>query len=337
MREPTGSGPLHTAVLESALDAIVTIDGTGRILEFNPAAERIFGHVAEDVVGRDLGDVIVPPELRAQHRAGLARYVDGGPGRMLDRHVETTALRADGERFPVELAITRIPLGGPPLFTGHIRDITVRRRHEEDLRLSRERLVTAGDAARRRIERDLHDGAQQRLLALALELRMAVDVLDEAPAEARTALEDVQRELAAATQELRDLARGIHPAALSDRGLHGALDVVAGLSPVPVRLLAVPDERLPEAIEASVYFLVCETLTNVARHAEASVVDVGVRHAGGEVIVEVHDDGHGGAHAGAGTGLGGLADRVEALGGRLEVDSPPGGPTVVRAVLPCAW
>jgi signal transduction histidine kinase len=254
---------------------------------------------------------------------------------MLDRRIETMAVRADGGRFPVELAITRIPLGGPPLFTGHIRDITDRRRQEEDLRLSRERLVTAGDAARRRLERDLHDGAQQRLIALALELRLALDVLDDDPAEARRALEDVQGQLALATHELRDLARGLHPATLSDRGLPGALEVIAGLSPVPVRL-TVPDGRLPEAVEATIYFVVCEALTNVARHADAGVIEVRVEREPAEVVVEVRDDGCGGADPATGSGLGGLADRVAALGGSLVVVSPAGRGTTVRAALPCA-
>ncbi len=170
---PRGRGDaLHRAVLDSALDAILTVDHEGRIVEFNPAAERTFGYRAEDVVGHPMAELIVPPDLREAHRSGFAGYLGGRPARLLNRRIEVTAMRAGGETFPAELAITRIGVEGPPLFTGHIRDITDRKLTEEELRRSRLRLVEAADEARRRLERDLHDGAQQRLIALGLDLRL---------------------------------------------------------------------------------------------------------------------------------------------------------------------
>jgi signal transduction histidine kinase len=206
----------------------------------------------------------------------------------------------------------------------------------EELRASRARIVRAGDDERRRLERDLHDGAQQQLVSLALNLRLASAKLDSDPVAARELLEETARELGEATTELRELARGLHPAVLSDRGLLPALEALAGRAPLPVDLVAPNDERLPAAVESASYFVVAEALTNVARYANASRAEVRVSRANGRVEVEIRDDGDGGADPAAGSGLRGLADRVSALDGRLEVVSPQGRGTVVRAVIPCA-
>jgi signal transduction histidine kinase len=205
----------------------------------------------------------------------------------------------------------------------------------EELRASRARIVQAADEERRRLERDLHDGAQQRLVSLALNLRLASSKLDKDPAAAKALLEETTSELGEATTELRELARGLHPAVLSDRGLWPALEALAGRAPVPVELGEPPAERLPPAVESASYFVVAEALTNVARYAEATHAEVSVTRADGQVEVEVSDDGVGGADPAAGSGLRGLADRVAALDGRLEVISPEGEGTVVRAVIPC--
>jgi signal transduction histidine kinase len=205
----------------------------------------------------------------------------------------------------------------------------------EELRASRARIVRAADEERRRLERDLHDGAQQRLVSLALNLRLASSKLDDDPAAAKDLLEETTAELGEATTELRELARGLHPAVLSDRGLRPALEALAGRAPVPVELSEPPAERLPPAVESASYFVVAEALTNVARYAEATHAEVSVTRADGQVEVEVSDDGVGGADPAAGSGLRGLADRVAALDGRLEVISPEGEGTVVRAVIPC--
>jgi signal transduction histidine kinase len=199
----------------------------------------------------------------------------------------------------------------------------------EELAASRARIVQAGDAERRRLERNLHDGAQQRLVSLALRLRLAAR---RHPDDAD--LEHAGEELAHALQELRELARGIHPAVLTERGLEPALRALADRAPVPVELEVELDARLPDPVEAAAYYVVAEALTNVAKYARASLVRVRVTRAADEALLEVADDGAGGADPAGGSGLRGLADRVEALGGRLEIESPPGAGTRLRAAIP---
>jgi PAS domain S-box-containing protein len=323
----------HGAILESALDCIITIDDRGRLLEFNAAAERTFGYEAAEIVGREMAELIVPPSLREEHRVGFRRYLETEEAQILGRRIEITGMRADGSEFPVELTITRIPLPGPPAFTGFLRDITERKQSERELRASRVRLVGAQDAERRRLERNLHDGAQQRLVSLALTLRLARDRIREPDAETVELLDRAQEELQLALDELRELARGIHPAVLTERGLVPAIEGVADRSAVPVELIALPERRLPGPIEAAVYYVVCEALVNVAKHADASRAKVSVAEGDGQVVVEISDDGRGGADAESGSGLRGLADRVEALDGRLELDSKAAG-TTLRAEIP---
>jgi drug/metabolite transporter, DME family len=196
------------------------------------------------------------------------------------------------------------------------------------------RVIAAADAERRRLERNLHDGAQQRLVSLALALGAVEARLIDDPEAARHQLASARQELALALDELRDLARGIHPAVLRDRGLGPALDALAARAPVTVQVAALPGERLPEPVETAAYYLVAEALTNVARHAHATLVTVCVTRNGDRARIEVRDDGTGGADIGHGSGLMGLADRLEALGGYLELDSPPGAGTTLIGELP---
>jgi signal transduction histidine kinase len=204
-----------------------------------------------------------------------------------------------------------------------------------EVRASRSRIVVAADNERRRLERDLHDGAQQRLVSLALDARMAAAKLaagdDPAAADSVVAIADG---LTTALAELRELARGIHPSILVDEGLVSALRSLSERSAVPVRLLAVPPERIEPAIEAVAYFVISEALANAAKHASAEEVSVAVRRVDGRVLVEIRDDGKGGADP-DGSGLRGLADRVAAVDGRLRVESPPGCGTAVLAEIPC--
>jgi signal transduction histidine kinase len=204
----------------------------------------------------------------------------------------------------------------------------------EELRASRARIVEAGTAERRRLERNLHDGAQQRLVALSLTLRLAQSKVEKDPAKADEMLSAAQEELTLAQAELRELARGIHPAVLSDRGLGAALEALAGRAPIEVDLAEVPGDRLPEPIEAAAYFVVAEALTNVAKYAHASQATVSVARRNGHAVVEVADDGIGGADPDRGSGLRGLADRVSALDGRMLLDSPAGSGTRLRAEIP---
>ena len=204
----------------------------------------------------------------------------------------------------------------------------------DKLAASRARLVEVGDAERQRLERNLHDGAQQRLVALALQLRLVDARIAGDPAAARVDLATAREHLDHALSELRELARGIHPAVLTDRGLKPAVDALANRAPVPIEVLDIPDDRLPEAVETAAYYLIAEAVTNVAKYARATHVAVSVRPENGHLLVRVSDDGVGGADPGAGTGLRGLSDRVEALHGRLHVDSPPAGGTRISAEIP---
>jgi PAS domain S-box-containing protein len=490
-----------SAILNAAFDCIITMDGSGHIVEVNAATETTFGYTAQELVGRELAEVMIPPgALRDGHRRGLRRYMETGASRMVGHPVELTAMRADGSVFPVELAVTRPDLPGPALFCGYVRDVTERRRAEralqgmaeeqaalrrvatavaaeveparlfgliaeevgralgaraanilrfngdgtadtmgvwsegadtipvgtavvldgqtiapqiwrtgrparfdtldgmtgtlvdtlrslgikagvgapvifagnvwgavvisshdepfppeaefrvadfadlaaqaianaqarEELAASRVRIVEASDAERRRLERNLHDGAQQRLVATSLTVRLAARRVTDDPA-LRAMLDGAGDELARALEELRELARGLHPAVLTDHGLRAAIESVADLAPLPVAVDVPLGERLPETVEAAAYFVVCEALTNVAKYANASEAHVSVGRVDGSAQVEVVDDGVGGADEHGGSGLRGLADRVEALGGRLVVDSPVGAGTAVRALLP---
>ena len=493
-----------TAILDAAFDSIITMDADGRIVEVNQATERTFGYTASELVGNDLAELIIPPDLREAHRRGVERYNATGEGRMVGHPTELPAMRKDGSVFPVEIRISRPELPGRPLFTGYLRDVTDRRRDEQALRTlvaeqaalrrvattvaseadqarvfevvteevgrllgaqtanmvrfepdgsgfvaagwstggarnvpvgtrialdgptvaslirdtgrpqrvddysqtpgttaellrdtglrssvgtpielggrlwgavlvstieetpfpagaeqriadfaqlvaqalanaearkeladSRARIVQAGDDERRRIERNLHDGAQQRLVALSLELRMAERKLAAGDPRASELLEQASKDLSEALEELRELARGIHPAILSDKGLEPALEMLAGRAQLPVDLCAELESRLPAPVEAAAYYLVSEALTNASKHARASSVRVSVAHTNGNAVVEVADDGVGGADLSAGSGLRGLRDRVEALGGTLSVESREGVGTTLIARLPC--
>jgi PAS domain S-box-containing protein len=497
-RALTESDARKSAILNAAFDCIVTMDGEGNIVEVNEATERTFGYSAEEMIGRELAELMIPPDLRDAHRRGLRRYMETGASRMVGHPVELDAMRADGSRFPVELAVTRPELPGPALFCGYLRDVTERRENEralqrmadeqaalrrvatavaaeieperlfglvaeevgralgarianiirfngdgtamtmagwsdgldtlpagteipldgntlapriwrtgrparydsldglegaladalrergiraavgapvslggtlwgaviissmgepfapgaeqhvanfadlasqalanaqarEQLAASRARIVEAGDAERRRLERNLHDGAQQRLIATSLNVRLAARRAQDP--QLRALLEGAGDELALALEELRELARGLHPAILSDHGLLAAIDALAQRAPLPVEV-DVALERLPAPVEAAAYYVVAESLTNVAKYAKASRARVRVHRFGELAFVEVADDGVGGADERGGSGLRGLVDRVEALGGRLSVASPVGAGTTVRAELP---
>jgi signal transduction histidine kinase len=206
----------------------------------------------------------------------------------------------------------------------------------EELKGSRARVIEAGQKDRQRLERNLHDGAQQRLIALSLELsRLEQSALSGEP-DTQARLETARREIALSLEELRDVARGIHPAVLSGHGLEVALESIAARAPLPIRLSIDLADRLPERVEVAAYYVVSESLTNVAKHAHAHDATVSVAQTSDCLVVEVVDDGVGGADTERGSGIRGLADRVEALGGRLRIWTPPGGGTRVKAEIPCA-
>jgi PAS domain S-box-containing protein len=335
------------AVIESSPVAILEVNLETRVTRWNAAAERIFGWSREEMVGH-LGVPLVPESRQAEFEELVAK-VRGGRAYT---GFETLRQRKDGTLLDVEISAAPVRDAGGHVVSHMVvfSDITRRKAQEVELRrlnaelearldelaASRARIVGTADAERRRLERNLHDGAQQRLVTLSLSLRLALARLDTDPAAARDLLAGAAEELGRALEELRELARGIHPAVLTDRGLGAALESLASRLPVPVAVVEVPAERLAEPIEAAAYYLVAEALTNVAKYAQATGARVRVGQADGTVVVEVSDDGVGGADAVAGSGLRGLADRVEALGGRLEVSSPAGAGTSLRAEIPLA-
>ena len=209
------------------------------------------------------------------------------------------------------------------------------RERVEELNASRARIVEAGDTERRRLERNLHDGAQQRLVAIAFTMRLLGTRLPQ-DSEAEQLLAAARAELAASLEELRELARGLHPAVLRSHGLAAALETLAARAPLRVAVTVDLDDRVAAPVEVAAYYVVAEGLTNVAKYAGAGGATVRVARADGQVTVQVADDGAGGADPRAGSGLRGLADRVEALGGRLEVASPRGRGTTVVATIPVA-
>ncbi|MEU7739467.1 sensor histidine kinase [Nonomuraea sp. NPDC049158] len=238
------------------------------------------------------------------------------------------------------LAVTAYAVRGMAWLHGTLAVVLLSGSEEERLRASRARGIDAAEAERRRIERDLHDGAQQRLLSVAVDLGRAQAKLDHAPEEARLLIAQAHSGTKAAIAELRDLARGIHPAILSDRGLDAALSGLAARAPVHVDVvveLGTTDERPPPAVESIAYFIVAEALANMAKHSAATEASVRVTRENRQVLVDVWDNGIGGALVSAGGGLSGLADRAATIDGMLILHSPVGGPTLVRAELPCEW
>jgi PAS domain S-box-containing protein len=317
------------AVIEGAPVAIMVVGLDDRVRLWNPAAELILGWSAEEVVGRVFPNV--PPERETEARALLER-IHGGETFVA---LETQAMRRDGTRIDVEISV--VPMrDAAGAVVGHmtvLSDIGDRKRHDAELRASRARIVHAADEARRTLERNLHDGAQQRLVALSVGLRLVESKLHEDPGAAATILDSAREELAHALEELRELARGIHPAVLTDRGLAPAVDALVARAPIPVEVDVQPG-RLPPAVEAASYYVVAEALTNVAKYSNASGASVEVTREDGRVVVQITDDGTGGADPARGSGLRGLADRVAALDGVLSVESAVGRGTRVRAEIP---
>ncbi|HET9737179.1 MAG TPA: sensor histidine kinase [Solirubrobacteraceae bacterium] len=286
-------------------------DPTLRLAFWLPEQER---HV--DAAGAPM--VVGPDQMVTEIERDGRRVAAIVHDRALAEHTETvraagaaTALLLENQRLDAEL-----------------------RAHIVELRASRSRIVEAADTERRRIERNLHDGAQSRLVALALNMRLgraAVD--DESPAAALidASIDEVRQSL----EELRELARGIHPPVLSQRGLEPALRVLAARAPLPVEFVGGLRDRLPEAVETAAYFVVSEALTNVAKYAQAENATVRIERDDGRLVLEISDDGVGGARPDAGSGLRGLADRIAALDGELEITSPAGEGTRLRVRLPC--
>jgi PAS domain S-box-containing protein len=329
---------LFRATVESALDAVVVVGSDGLIVEFNPAASAIFGWARDEAVGRDLPELIVPPSLRADHRRAWTRHLETGERSILGTRIETVGLRRDGTEIPVELTITEALVDGRPTFTGHLRDLTTRKAAEQELLDSRRRVVSAGDDTRRLIERNLHDGVQQRMVSLALLLGRARSALPADPTQAMKLLDQAVSEISETADELRQLARGIHPAGLTRYGLAAALADLARRSGPDVRIGTFPEGRFDETVEVTAYYVVAEAVTNALRHAAGAQVEISGAVQDRYLLVLVADNGPGGVvdaeHPLGSSGLAGLRDRVSAVGGTLRVTSEPRSGTEVVARLP---
>jgi PAS domain S-box-containing protein len=313
----------YRALLNAIPDLMFRMSRDGTYLDFKGDRDDLTVP-PEELIGSNARDIL-PADVAERLLDGIAEALDTGEVATGDYELTLNNVQRTFEARIVRDGDEAVLI---------VRDISERKRQEGELRSSRVRLVRAGDEARRRLERNLHDGAQQRLVSLSLALRLAHARLRDSPEEAERLLAGASEELAQALEELRELARGIHPAVLSERGLSAALEALAGRAPVPVGV-TVPPDRLPPAVEAAAYYVISEALANVAKYAEASAVEIRVTRQNGRAVVEVADDGVGGADPTRGSGLSGLVDRVEALDGVLKVESEPGAGTRIRAEIPC--
>ncbi len=322
------------AVVRSTPSFLALVDPEGVLLGVNRALERAAGIPEESWIGRPFWTLFIAEKDVERAQDDFWRMRDGdAPGVVEYEHVGP-----DGERLVVDWTATIVhDAEGTPRYLLCGLDITARKQVEEEIRRSRARIVSAGDAERKRLERNLHDGAQQNLVSVSHAVHLALRELRTDPDKAEQHLDRALEELTMAHEELRELARGLHPQVLTLQGLGVAVRALAGRAPIPVTVVTVDDaQRWPPLVESAAYFVVSEALTNVLKYARASSATVRVAPRDDVLVVEVSDDGCGGARPDAGSGLGGLRDRVEALDGVFELDSPPGAGTRVRAELPLA-
>jgi signal transduction histidine kinase len=314
------------SLVDAIPDLMLRFTRDGHLLDVRGNESPLLTRPDRPQIARRIHDVL-PLDVAESLLDGASRAIDSGSIQAFDLSVTVAGQAREFE--------ARMTPSGADEVTAIVRDFSVQRAAQAELRRSRSRIIEAADAERRRLERDLHDGAQQRLVSLSLALRLARSKLgagDDRPAAA--ALESASAELKTALAELRNLARGIHPVILTEAGLGPAIDSLAAGAPVPTTVLGHPDRRFSANVEATAYFIVSEALANVAKHASARAATVSAASSGDFLRVEVVDDGVGGADAGGGSGLRGLTDRVAALGGRLNVESPRGGGTRVVAEIP---
>ena len=326
-------------LMQAIPSLVVVVDSEGLIVDagydearagVNNAFRKTLGWDDSQTVRRSVLDFIDPADAYV-----ASMMIAGAANGMAMSQKESRWLSKEG---PIDVAWTATPIDDVTgrsaslvLLSGV--DITERNQQEAEIRASRSRIIEAAGEERRKLERNLHDGAQQRLVSLSVSLRLAESLLDHDPAGARQVVVGSRAELAAALEELRELARGIHPAVLTDQGLAAAVEALAARTPLPIEI-DLPFDRLPAPIEAAVYYVISESLANVVKYASAKSVDVRVEAGADWVTVTVFDDGVGGADPARGTGLNGLSDRVAALDGTLRVDSRPGEGTRISAEMP---
>jgi PAS domain S-box-containing protein len=322
------------AVVRSTPSFLALVDDEGTLLGVNRALETAGGFAEEKWLGKAFWELFIAPEDVARAQEDFARLrTDEPPGVVEYEHVA-----ADGERIVVDWTATIVHDAEDRLrYLLCGLDVTARKRVEDEIRRSRARIISASDTERKRLERNLHDGAQQHLVSVSHAVHLGLRLLDEDPKRAEEHFQRALVELNAAHEELRELARGLHPQILTVQGLAVAVRSLARRAPIPVTVITRDDtQRWSPLVESAAYYVVAEALTNVLKYSEATSATVRVLTRDDRLTVEISDDGRGGALPANGSGLGGLKDRVEALDGSFEVDSPPGRGTCVRAELPLA-
>ncbi|HEY1316300.1 MAG TPA: PAS domain-containing protein [Gaiella sp.] len=320
------------AVVRSTPSFLALVDESGTILGVNGALERAAGLPEESWLGLPFWEIFLAEHDAPRARSDFDRMLGGDPPGM----VEYQHVSIDGEHLVVDWTATEVPgEQGERRYLLCGLDVTARKHVEDEIRRSRARIVSASDAERKRLERNLHDGAQQHLVSVSHAVHLGVRFMRTDLDEAERHLDRALVELNAAHEELRELARGLHPQILTVRGLAAAVRALAGRAPIPVTVVTTDDStRWPPAIESAAYYVVAEGLTNVIKYSGATSATIRVRLRDDVLVVEVSDDGRGGAAANEGSGLGGLKDRVEALDGTFVVESTSGAGTRIRAELP---
>ncbi len=322
------------AVVRSTPSFLALVDEAGTLLGVNRALEKAGGFAEATWLGKAFWELFIAPEDVPRAQEDFARLrVDEPPGVVEYEHVA-----ADGDRIVVDWTATVVHDAQDRLrYLLCGLDVTARKRGEDEIRRSRARIISASDTERKRLERNLHDGAQQHLVSVSHAVHLGLRLLDEDPKRAEEHFQRALVELNAAHEELRELARGLHPQILTVQGLAVAVRSLARRAPIPVTVITRDDtQRWSPLVESAAYYVVAEALTNVLKYSEATSATVRVLTRDDRLTVEISDDGRGGALPANGSGLGGLKDRVEALDGIFEVDSPPGRGTCVRAELPLA-
>ena len=320
------------AVVRSTPSFLALVDSDGILLGVNTALERTAGFPEATWVGRPFWELFIASEDVPRAQEDFARLREDDPPGV----VEYEHVAADGERLVVDWTATVVRDADNELrYLLCGLDVTARKRVEEEIRRSRARIISASDAERKRLERNLHDGAQQHLVSVSHAVHLGLRLLHEDPDRAEEHFQRALSELNSAHEELRELARGLHPQILTVQGLAVAVRSLARRAPIPVTVITVDDtQRWNPLIESAAYYVVAEALTNVLKYSGATAATIRVLTRDERLMVEVTDDGRGGAQPAMGSGLGGLKDRVEALDGTFEVDSPTGEGTCVRAALP---
>jgi PAS domain S-box-containing protein len=333
--ELLGNAKTLFQAVAAVADGLYVVDADGRIAFVNPTAIRILGYADEgELLGQPSHETIhyIRPDgspFPAEECPLLQPLLTGETVRV----EQDWFVRKDRARVVVSYSSAPVEFGSRRGAVVAFQDISHRLRLGE-VEASRARMVAASDETRRRIERDLHDGAQQRLVSLGLELHGATAITPPELGDLQERLSRIGEGLTDVLDELREISHGIHPAVLTEGGLGPALKALARRSPIPVEVNVRTTGRLPERVEVAAYYLVSEALTNAAKHSRASVVHVEVAPEGGNVVLAIRDDGIGGADPTRGSGIIGLSDRVEVLGGRIEISSPAGRGTSVLATIP---